>query len=113
MAFEPQSVGVLKPAGESIYSVSPIYKDIDEAQLRKIKLSSFNSRFLCSFVILYSMDGSINVLNRVNYSSQKGGPIRFAEDGKHLLGMDIHSDFVKTIFEGITRPSDTTSREKK
>lgn len=101
--LEAQPSGVLKSANEAAYIVSPIYRTVDQALLKNIRLSSFNSRFLCSFIILHLLDGSVSILNRVNYSAQNSHLIKFDDDGKHLVSMDIHSDFVRTIFEGVDR----------
>jgi len=99
-----QSGGTLTSVNKAIYIVTPIYRNVEDVIIDNLKLSSFNSRFICSFVILYSVDGSVQVLNRINYSSEWTHPLRFKEDDGELLQMDIHSDFVKSIFDS-TRPN--------
>lgn len=102
--FKAQPDGTLTSVDKAVYIVAPIYRNVNDVILKNLKLSSFNSRFICSFVILYSVDGSVQVLNRINYSSEQTHPIRFKEDNGELLQVDIHSDFVKSIFEG-ARPN--------
>lgn len=107
--FKSEPNGALTSDNEAVYLISPIYRNIDDIVLKNIKLSSFNSKFICSFIIFYSIDGSVQVLSRINYSSQQIHPIRFRDDASDILHMDIHSDFIKSIFEGVM-PDNTIQR---
>lgn len=98
--FKAQPTGTLTSVNKAVYIVAPIYRNVDNVVLKNINLSSFNSRFICSFIILYCVDGSVQVLNRINYSSERTHLIRFKDDTGEILQVDIHSDFIKSIFEG-------------
>lgn len=100
--FKSQADGALKSDNKAVYVISPIYRNINEAQLGNIQLPSFNSRFICSFIILHSIDGSVQILNRISYSGQQSNPIIFREDISGTLYLDIRSEFVKSVFDQCT-----------
>ena len=88
-----------KCENEAIYSISPIYRQINNSELKNLNLQSFNSRFICSFIVLERFDRSIQILNRINFSSQNTNPIKFNDDDKDIFTMDIRQDFIESIFK--------------
>lgn len=98
--FESHMGGRLKCKNEAIHVISPIYRIIEDSELKKVNRPSFNSRFICSFIILHSIDGSVQILNRINYSSQQTNPIRFIDVTSDVLHMEIQHDFIKSVFDG-------------
>lgn len=99
--FHPLSKSSLRCENNALHVVSPIYREITNRELKNIKPASLDSKFICSFINLFYRDGSIKILNRINYSGQKENPIRFRKDSKEKMYMDIRSDFLESIFKGL------------
>jgi hypothetical protein len=99
--FKTQKRGTLTCDNEAVHIVTPIYRNANDVVLENINLSSFNSIFLCSFIILYCIDGSIEILNRINYSGDRSHLIKFIDNNKDILQIDINSNYIKSIFDSV------------
>jgi hypothetical protein len=99
--FIPHSKDQVKRANKAIYVVAPIYRDINNNELKNIRLESFNSKFIGSFINLLCLDGSNSILSRVNYSGQHENPIRFRNEENENIFMDIKHEFIESIFKGM------------
>lgn len=96
--FVPETEGCLKCENESLYFVSPIYRIANPSELKNTPFS-FNSRFICHFVILTHIDGSVEILNRVNFSSNGTNPVKFTGETTGGMTLSVSSDFVESIFK--------------
>jgi len=96
--IKTQPNGSIIPINKTIYIVSPIYRNVkaDEIPEKTVNLSSFNSTFICSFVIFYYLNGSIMMNSRVDYNRVGTHLVRFEDDV-----LNIDNNFIKSIAENV------------
>jgi hypothetical protein len=84
----------------SVYLVGPICRSVSPDEIDQIMSAgppTFNSRFICHFVIIERTDGTVEVLNRVTYSGSGGHPVRFVEIDQKLVGIKFRDDFFRSL----------------
>jgi hypothetical protein len=96
--LKTQPDGSIIPINKTIHIVSPIYRNVktDEIPQKTVNLSSFNSTFICNFVIFKYINGQIMMESRIDYNRVGTHLIRFEDDA-----LNIHNNFIKSIVEAV------------
>lgn len=99
--FKGSSDGVFVCDKQAIHTVSPIYRDINTKEVKLINPISipFTSIFTCNSIVLRTIDGSFDILNKVQFRTNQ---LEFTEDAQSLY-LHIRKDFIRAIIEGLAK----------
>ena len=74
---------------QSTEVVQPIYRDVQQGELRYFPTIDFNSKWLCNYYLIPNKDRGIAVFSDVHYSVEGNAPIRFIEkNGELIIGFE-------------------------
>jgi hypothetical protein len=99
----PDDSGMIKMTikKEAVHFVSPIYRYLAKEELNNLQkqtLPSFNSQFMCNYVLKFMQSGKVNCSQLLNFSGNSTNPIRFSEI-KNDIQIRIDKALIHSLLE--------------
>jgi hypothetical protein len=96
------SDGILKCEDKNVHLITPIYRSIQEEEISNFKVPTFNSRFICHYILVEKQGVPSWILSRITYNGGERDDVVFLEkDNQKLSGINLKDEFLKSIFMSI------------
>jgi hypothetical protein len=96
---DPNNPAFLTERNDEVHYFPPMYRDLTQQEISTLPIPDLNAFMLCSYILVQSHTG-IEVLTKFDWSKKREMPLRFVDDGDHMV-VQIQEKHIDDILSSI------------
>ena len=87
-------------ARQSIYGVSPIYREVAREEWSRVQVPTLDKKWLCNYFLVSPPSGQPEIFARVDHRGERDSYLRFLEEGQRMV-MSVEDAFIQRVAQDI------------